>query len=270
MTTSLPIRAAFAVSLTALGATALAQDAPSRASQAFNYELGVRTQDVRTQGSTSNGGLGVHAAGTIPLGNLFAASLSATYSDTTVRTRRVLVDEEGSTLAARSACSYDSLDGELTLFARVPQWGRVGVSYGAGRLSSSCGEGSMFLQTGNGDLRTDRYRIEGELYFGDFTVSAARTSTDLDGGPQLESTEVSTSWYPLDSLRVAIFGSDLYDEDNYGVLLEHQPDFLGDTLGVYVSYATTDRSPEVRTIGLGFAYYFGTQVTLKKRDREYR
>lgn len=272
MTHSIPIRAALAVSLivAAGGPGALAQDVPSRASQALNFELGVRTQDVRTEGSTSNGGLGAHAVGTIPLGSFLAASLSASYSDATVRTRRVLLDVDGSKLAARSSCSYNTLDGAATLFARLPKWARVGVSYGSGRLSSSCGEASMFLQSGDGNLHTDRYQIHGELYFSDFTVSATRTSTDLDGGPKLESTDFSTSWYPLDSLRIAVSSSDLYDEDTYGILLEHQPEFLDDGLGVYVSYATTDRSPEVRTIGLGFAYYFGTRVALKTRDREYR
>ncbi|HWK75984.1 MAG TPA: hypothetical protein VNQ81_17035 [Povalibacter sp.] len=240
-----------------------AASAQERAVRTTNFQLNVVTSDTDTKDSLSSGKLKIGAAATIPLGPYFGASVAGAYSDVNVRTRDVLG-------GSRNSCGFNGTEADVALFARRPSLGRVGVSYGLGRLSSDCGTGSVFVETGDANLRTDHYRIDAELYVRALTFALARTSTDLDGHQTLESTDWSTSWYPLDSLRITAFGSDLYDQDSYGLRLDHQPEFLGDVLGVHVGYSMTDVHPRIRTITVGFAYYFGAQTSLKARDREYR
>lgn len=248
-------------------AGALAQ---TRAVEATTFNLGVAAREIDTSGSTSIGELGLNLGGTVPLGSLLAASFSAGYANGTVRTREVLVGSNGTLSGVRPSCDIDSTTGAVGLFARRPTLGRIGASYGKGRLSSTCGEAAEFLVTGSDELKTDYYRIDAEAYLGDFTLGASRTTTDPDGGSKLETTAVSASWYPIENLRVSAHGSDLLDQDTYGVLIEHQPDFMGDALGAYVGFQSSDESGRARVISLGFSYHFGARVSLKVRDRQYR
>jgi len=262
----LPIAATLLPMLLAAG-TAVAQ---SRAAETLNFEFGVDAKDSDTSGSTSNGTLGLKGAATIPLGRYFAIAGSAGYSKSQVRTRDSLVDESGSNTGIAD-CSFKGTQGGITLFARRPTLGKVGVSYGVSQLSSECGDTSVFVTTGDDSLDAKNYRVFAEYYFYDFTLAASQTATELDHGDKLDSTSITASWYALDSLRIsASAGNDLYDRDTYGIMLEHQPDFLGDGLGVYLGYSQTDQSPSTRTVTFGFAYYFGVRADLKTRDRQYR
>ena len=244
--------------------------AQSRGVEARNYEFGLASSDSDTSGSTSIGTLGVHATGTLPIGSLLGVSASGYYSESNVRTGDVLGENGGSTSGNRPSCGFDSLGGDITLFARKPSLGKLAVSYGVGRLSPQCGDDAAFISNGEDKLRTSNYRLDAEVYLGDFTLGAARTSTDLDDAPKLESNEVVASWYPFNSFKVSVSGNDLYDQNTYGLLLEHQPEFMGDAFGVHLGYSNTERSPRTRTIYLGLTYFFGARVELKTRDRQYR
>jgi len=242
--------------------------AQTRAVEQANYTLGGSASDNRTTNSASIDTMRIHLRGTLPVGDYFGAAVQAGYTDSTVRTRKLL--NGGTSTGSRISCGFDGTDADVALFARRPTLGRIAVSYGAGRMSSDCGPGSRFLEGRNDKLRTDHYRIDAEAYWRDFSFAAALITTKLDNGPKLESTELGASWYPLDSLRVRVSGNDLYDRKTYGIELEHQPEFLGDSLGMSLGYTSTDGEPRMRTIGIGFAYHFGTQVPLKIRDRQYR
>ena len=243
--------------------------AQSRAVTARNYELGLASSDSDTADSTSIGTLGVHAAGTLPIGSLLGVSLSGYYSESNVRTGDVLGDRSSNS-GNRPACGFDSLGGDITLFARKPTLGRVAVSYGVGRLSPDCGDDAVLVSNGEGKLRTDNYHVDAEVYLGDFTLGASRTSTDLDEGQKLESNGLVASWYPFNSLKVSVSGNDLYDQNTYGLMLEHQPEFMGDAFGIHLGYSKSDQSPQTSTFYLGLTYFFGARVELKTRDREYR
>jgi hypothetical protein len=116
----------------------------------------------------------------------------------------------------------------------------------------------------------DNYRLAVEAYLGDFTLGASHISTELEDGPKLESDSFSASWYPIDSVRISLSGGDLYDQDTYGIEVEHQPEFMGNSLSVLLGYSTVDREQEISTINFGVIYHFGTKVELKTRDRQYR
>jgi hypothetical protein len=244
--------------------------AQNRAVERTNFEIAVKSADSDTSGSTSNGTLGADLRGTVPLGGLFAVSLSGGYARTKVRTRDVLPREDTSIPSVRPSCSFDNTHGEVSLFARRPTLGKLAVSYGVGRLSADCDDESLFIPSNEDRLETDGYRIDAEVYLWDFTLGASRSTVNLDNGPELETTTAIASWYPIDSLRVSVSGSDLYDEDTYGLVLEHQPEFLGDAFGVQLGYSRTDTTPNTRTIHLGLTYHFGARVELKARDRQYR
>ena len=244
--------------------------AQTRAVDTLNFEGGVESIDNDTSGSTSNGTIGVNFRGTLPIGSYFGASMKAGYSESRVRTRDVVENEDGTLTGIRPSCNFDHLGGEVSLFARRPTLGRIGVTYGIGQLGSDCSETSFFLPGGEDSLDNDRVRFDVELYWRSFTIGASHTTLSLDDAPEIETTTVTGSWYPLESLRLSVYGSDLYEEDTYGLSLEHQPQFLGDGFGVQLSYAKTDAEPGTRTITLGLTYYFGKRVPLLVRDRQYR
>lgn len=247
-----------------------AAHAQTRAVETTNFEAQVESTDSDTSGSTSNGTLALSIGGTMPIGTWFGASLSAGYSESQVRTRDVVRNEDGTLSGLRPSCTFDNLGGEVALFARRPTLGRISVSYGANRVGSDCDDTSFFVAGDRDSLATDNYRIDAEVYWRNFTLGASHTTLSLEDGPELETTTVTASWYPLDSLRVSLFGNDLYEEDTYGIALEHQPQFLGDGFGVHLSYADTDAEPGTRTVKIGLTYFFGKRVPLLVRDRQYR
>lgn len=253
--------------LLACGGSALAQD---RAVERMHFELGVDSTEIDTSDSTSSGAIGAGLTATLPIGRYFGASLGGGYTRSRVRTRDVLKDENGELPGDRPTCSFDSLIGEASLFFRMPSIGRVSAAYDMGDLSADCDGVVLFPVSGDDKLSTDGYRFNAEAYLGDFTLGAEHVKTKLEDGPEVEATTLAAAWYPFESLKVELYGNDLYDEDTYGLELEHQPEMFGDGLGVHFGFSTNDASPRTRTWQLGVSYYFGRRVTLQTRDRQYR
>ena len=264
-----PLLAALTLASGTTLAAELGRPAEPKAVQHTNFSLGLVASDSDTKDSTSNGTFGLGGSVNIPIGKLFGASLGGGYSRSTARTSDVLLDVT-SPNSTRPSCRFNNTDLSASVFARLPTLGRVSFGYGNGQLSSDCGDESAFVSTGDDELGTDNYRVAAEAYLGDFTFGANHTSTELEDGPKLESDIFSASWYPINSLRVTLSGGDLYEQDTYGIEVEHQPEFMGDSLGVVLGYSVVDREQEVGTISFSVVYHFGTKVELKTRDREYR
>lgn len=253
----------------AAAAAELGSNTPPRAVQATNYSLGLLASDSDTKDSTSNGTFGLSGIATMPIGDWFGASLAGNYSRTTARTSEVLFDV-ASQRSSRPSCRFNNSDAALSFFARRTTLGRVSASYGKGKVTSDCGDESVFVSTGDDSLDTDFYRLAAEAYLWNFTLGGVHTSTELEDGPTLESNIFNASWYPIDSVRVTLSGGDLYEQDTYGVEIEHQPEFMGNSLGVALGYSVVDREQEIGTISFSVVYHFGTKAELKTRDRQYR
>jgi len=267
MTMNTGLRTLGTLALLACGGAAFAQD---RAVERTHVEFVATTVESDTSNSTSSGAIGAGLVATLPIGRYFGASLGGDYTRSRVRTRDALEDENGDLPGNRPKCNFDSLSGEAALFFRIPSLGRITAAYGIGDLSPSC-DGVVVSPVSNKDsLSTDGYRFAAEVYLGDFTLGAEHAKTKLEDGPELDATTLAASWYPLESLKVQIYGNDLYDEDTYGLMLEHQPEMFGDGLGVRFGFSTNDASPRSRKFELGVSYYFGRRVTLQARDRQYR
>lgn len=252
-----------------ISTVASAAEPAQRAVRSTNFSLGLVASDSDTKDSTSNGTFGLGGIATLPIGNLFGASVSGSYSRTTARTSDVLFDVTSSQ-SSRPSCRFNNSDLVASVFARRPTLGKISASYGKGQLSSDCGDESVFVSTGDDELGTDYYRFAAEAYLWNFTLGGVHTSTELENGPKLESDIFNASWYPIDSVRVTLSGGDLYDQDTYGIEIEHQPEFMGNSLGVALGYSVVDRVQEIRTINFSVVYHFGTKVELKARDRQYR
>jgi hypothetical protein len=256
-----------ALAVCLLGSNAFAQE---RAVERTHFQLGVASVETDTSNSTSSGAIGADLFATLPLGRFLGVTLGGGYERSRIRTRDVLEDESGQLAGSRPACTFDSLTGTASLFVRIPSLGRVSAGYDIGELSADCDGVALFPLSGKDEQASDGYHFAAEVYLGNFTIGANYVSTQFENGPELEATTVSASWYPLDSLKLELFGNDLYDEDTYGLRIEHQPEIFGDGLGVHLSFATTDATPSIKTWELGIAYYFGRRVALKTRDRQYR
>lgn len=251
----------------ASNAASAAEPAP-RAIQSRNYSFGLVASDSDTKDSTSNGTFGLTGVANLPIGNLFGASLQGNYSRTTARTSDVLFDV-ASENSSRQTCRFNNSDVSASVFMRKQNLGRISASYGKGNAKSDCGD-SVFVSTGEDNMGIDFYKVAAEAYVWDFTFGAVHTSTEPENGAKLESDIFNASWYPFDSLKVTLFGGDLYDQDTYGIEIEHQPEFMGNSLGVALGYSVIDRDQEIGTINFSVVYHFGTRVELKTRDRAYR
>lgn len=260
---------AIAVIVAGVCATGIAS-AQDRAVRGMHFEFGASSAESDTSDSTSSGAIGADFTATLPIGRYFGASIGGGYTRSRVRTRDILKDETGELPGDRPSCSFDALTGEASLFFRLPSIGRISAGYGLGDLTASCDGTVLFPISGKDSLSTDGFRADAEVYLGDFTLGAEHARTKLEDGPEIEATTLSGSWYPIESLKVQISGSDLYEEDTYGLMLEHQPEMFGDGLGVRFGFSTTDSSPKTRTFELGLSYYFGRKVSLQTRDRQYR
>ncbi|MDY6944739.1 MAG: hypothetical protein SXG53_03390 [Pseudomonadota bacterium] len=263
------ISASLLAALQLASTAASAAEPAQRAVQATNFSLGLIASDSDTKNSTSNGTFGLGGVATTPIGEWFGASLAGNFSRTTARTSDVLFDV-ASQQSTRPSCRFNNSDASLSLFARRATLGRVSASYGKGKVSSDCGDESVFVSTGDDNMGIDYYRLAAEAYLGNFTLGAVHTSTELEDGPKLESDIFNASWYPIDSVRVSLSGGDLYDQDTYGVEIEHQPEFMGNSLGVSLGYSVVDREQQIGTISFSVIYHFGTKAELKARDRLYR
>ncbi|MFC4309685.1 hypothetical protein ACFPN2_11395 [Steroidobacter flavus] len=248
---------------------ATAAEPAQRAVQTTNWSLGLVASDSDTKDSTSNGTFGVNGIATLPIGDLFGASVQGNYSRTTARTSDVLFDV-ASENSSRQTCRFNNSDAAVSVFARKPTLGRISASYGKGSVSSDCGDESVFVSTGDDSMGIDYYRVAAEAYLWNFTLGAVHTSTEPEDGEKLESDIFNASWYPLDNLKVTLSGGDLYDQDTYGIEIEHQPEFMGNSLGVALGYSVIDRDQEIGTINFSVVYHFGPKVELKRRDRSYR
>jgi len=260
-----PLRALALAASLLCGTGAFAQ---SRAVEATHFTLDLSSIESDTSDSTSSGTLGGGLGVVFPLGNYLGASLGGQYFDSSVRTRDVLGDSSDG--GSRPSCGFKTLTGAASLFWRRPTLGKIGVTYGTGDLKSSCDGDAIFPLSGDNKASTKSYRAAGEYYLGDFTFGAAYVTTSLEQGDDLKSTTLSASWYPFESLKVTLSGNDLYSNNSYGLMLEHQPEMLGDGVSVRLGFSTSEDSPKTTTIEIGLAYFFGRQVPLKTRDRQYR
>jgi hypothetical protein len=252
----------------ATNVAAAAEPAP-RAVQTTNWSLGLVASDSDTKDSTSNGTFGIKGIATLPIGSLFGASVEGNYSRTTARTSDVLFDV-ASQNSSRQTCRFNNSDAAVSVFARKPTLGRIAASYGKGNVTSDCGDDSVFVSTGDDSMGIDYYRVAAEAYLWNFTLGAVHTSTEPEDGSKLESDIFKASWYPIENLKVTLSGGDLYDQDTYGIEIEHQPEFMGNSLGVALGYSVIDRDQEIGTINFNVVYHFGPKVELKRRDRFYR
>jgi len=264
-----PLFAALSLASGATLAAELGRPVEPKAVQQTNFSLGLVASDSDTKDSTSAGTFGLSGLVTMPIGKIFGAQLGGGYSRTTARTSDVLLDVTAPN-ESRPSCRFNNRDLSATIFARWPTMGRISAGYGNGLVTSDCGEQSAFVTTGDDEMGTDNYRVAAEAYLGNFTVGVTHTSTELEDGPTLESDVLNASWYPMENLRVSLSGGDLFDQDTYGIEIEHQPEFMGDSLGVVLGYSVVDREQEVGTISFSVVYHFGTKIELKTRDREYR
>lgn len=200
---------------------------------------------------------------TTALPSVFGASLSGIASNATVQIE-LPVD-----LPGKTTCSYETLSGTATLFARRPSLGRISASYSAAELKSKCGASGFVGNSAT--LDSDAYSLAAEYYLPEVTLAAQRKVTSFGENSELVADVVSAAWYPLTDLSVAANAGRVGGNMQYGIAVEHQPEILGEFASVALSFGNLDAAGNsIRTISLSFAYHFGARFDLKTRDRQYR
>lgn len=260
-----PIRQAFrtAAALLALAVTTQTKAAEEDATLS-SAQLGATFGTIESA-DNSNKSVQVDFRFTAPVTRFLGASLNGTFADTNLQTDAP-TDEISSIL-----CSYETLGTRGTLFAREPSLGRVSASFLAGQLRSKCGGSASFVERNSDTLRSEGYSLAAEYYFPALTLAAERTSTSFDGDNHHVTDLLTASWYLLPDLSISPNAGRVNGSNLYGLTVEHQPDFLGQSASVTLAFSQQNlESGSIRSISLAFTYHFGTHVDLKKRDRQYR
>lgn len=258
----IPLIRTGAVMALLLAGSAHAADAPASA-VIRNSELGVAFQTIDAGGNKNNSA-GAFGQMLFPLTRYFGVAVEGSFGHTNLLVDRV------STTVGKVSCGYDTsgLGGEL--FARLPSVGKLSAGYTANRISAQCEDNASFLGNGSDSFNANGYRLSAEYYFPAVTLAASRSDTSPDGGESFTTDTIKATWYPVADLSLSPSVGRTRGTDFYGFTLEHQPDFLGRSLSLTLSYVVEKEQEKVNTLTLGFTYHFGTRVELKVRDRQYR
>ncbi len=138
--------------------------------------------------------------------------------------------------------------GGMHLFARDPETYLLGLT-------------AVYVELE--DVELQRYGVEAEGYFGQFTVAVAggQQSGDVDDSGYAS---LNLRYYPLDNLMVEIGGS-VADTDDGKAHIGVEYQVMGG-LAVFADLATGEDDYD-HIIG-GVRYYFGAEKSLVKRHRE--
>jgi len=252
-----------AVPLLLCGAHAWAD--PAAAVAATNYEIGLTGGDTYVSGNRASNIYDINGRATFPLATYLGAALSGDYGHTSIATNPF---PDSTTGGSWAPCTVRSDDLDAGMFMRNPSFGRIGVDYGAGQLKSQCS--ATFVDTGTDTLNTRYSTASAEYYFSTVTVAVARSKVQLEAGNGLDSDTLTASWYPINDVRVALAADGLDLKDTYHLDLEYQPEFLDNSMSLLLNYMTQRQTLATHTISVGFRYFFGTEVDLLTRDRNYR
>lgn len=255
------IRAGSVVALLFAGTAHAAS--PAAPAVVRNSELGVAFQTIDSGGNKNNSA-GAFGQMLFPLTRYFGAALEGSLGHT-----NLLIDKVATT-AGKVSCGYNTTAVGGQLFARLPTVGKLGAAYTTSRISSQCEDNASFLSDGSDSFQADGYTLSAEYYFPAVTLAASRSETSPDGGNSFTTDTVKVTWYPVADLSLTPSVGRTRGVDSYGFTLEHQPDFLGRSLSLALSYVVQDQDEKISTLTLGFTYHFGTRVELKVRDRQYR
>ena len=242
--------------------------AGTEAVKSVHYQIGYQSGDINTVGGSDSKVNAVDGSITLPVAGLVGASISGFYDHYDLASN---FSSFGSGLILASSLPYCTvIDKGLSagLFVRDPSVGRIMAGYGGGQAMSHCQ--TTFLATGGPKLDMRDYTAGAEYYFPRFTLGVSWDETRFTSLDRFTSDRITGSWYPTDILRVDLsaYGQDL--KNTYGFGMEYQPEFFGNSSGLWFSYTRRHQTVTSNIILVGIRYYFGKRVDLIERDREYR
>lgn len=151
------------------------------------------------------------------------------------------------------------------LFFRNPSYTKLGIiaGYSHSKLDES-------LSSGDDTSDSEVYGIFGEYYLDNFSIMAARTNSSNDRDFETYVTELFGAWYFSDNTAIGLGQIRVVGEEDYGVVIAHQPSFMNNDMSFSVAYYSNSDSGKFDSLSVQLSYYFGTRVSLIERDRKYR
>lgn len=109
--------------------------------------------------------------------------------------------------------------------------------------------------------------LQGEYYFENTTLTLARLRNDLRGSKN-DTNILVGSWYSYDNLRWDLsLVRPKNAQESRSLNLDYQPRFLKNRASFQLGYSKSDYDQKI--VSFGFSIYFGSNVSLKERDRKY-
>lgn len=207
-----------------------------------NFEAGAEYDQDR-----DSSGYGLNGAYRLPIAEYFGASLSASAGHTNGEGNRV--DSDAGAI-------------EGAAFLRDFEVGKLGLAYRYSHTEFQLGHGFDDVS-----VNDNTYNVFGQYYWGNFTLIGSRTIVKTEDFDDFNAWFLGVKAYLPYDVSVSGGAGGMDAEDNYSVSAEYQPAFLNQSTSIELGYS---KSPHNDSFQLQVNYFFGTNVSLKQRDRQYR
>jgi len=207
-----------------------------------NFEAGAEYDQDR-----DSSGYGLNGAYRLPIAEYFGASLSASAARTNGQDNRIDTDS-GSVVTS--------------VFVRDFDIGKVGILYNYTYTKLKLGYGFDDVS-----INQNSYGASGQYYLGNFTLFGSRIISKAEDFDNFNVWFLGVQAYLPYDVSVSGSAGGMDAEDNYSVSAEYQPAFLNQSTSIELGYS---KSPHNDSFQLQVNYFFGTNVSLKQRDRQYR
>lgn len=221
-----------------------------------NYQIGLNYSENKVDNLENSNNTALSASVNLPVYKYIGSSIGVNgYKTGKVRQVKSNLSSETSAYNVSGA-----------IFLRDKDIGKLGVIAGYGKIKTN-----IDFDSNSNDyhtyLKSNFYSMYGDYYLNDFTFSANRYVTDLDNGYKINTWNIGASYYINENTIISTNQTGMDSKSNYNIGISHQPYFLNDSTEVGISYQNHRDSSSV---SFSVSYYFGTSVSLKVRNREYR
>ena len=247
------------------GNNALADDQEQHTS---HFQTGFASGNTYTSGGNDSNSYGINGSATVPFASYLSGWLSGSYAHTRFANDLLSSGGNSTPTGQFSKCGINNSHVDAGLFARLEDRGKLGISYGAGKIDSRCN--ATFLSNGGDTLRTTNYTTNAEYYFSKVTVAAAWNRTQLGAASNLDTSTLTASWYPMNNARISLSADGMDSKDTFRFAAEYQPELLDNSVSFLLGYTTLNQTTNARIVTVGVLYYFDKHVGLIVRDRQYR
>jgi len=195
------------------------------------------------------------AVANLPIDGVFAANLTATFSD-------------GNGKSFSGGRGFDSTTSSMAamLFMRDHSIGKVGAALAYSKSKNDYPSSLSAYK----NQETTGYFVYGHYYLSYVTLFASRSYAENNDDFSIYASSAGLAIYLPSNFGIALSGLRANQETDFDLAITYQPSYLNNNAALTFSYNRDSEDSDFDSYTLTFSYYFGTRVSLIDRDRKYR